>query len=106
MLNLLCGLAKPYSNTADNIVSGANLTFASARNQVLHNPLSSRAPSHADPMATTPPRLAAGSSNNNNHALMTSNTTRKAVAVARRVKVAAAMVVVVASSTPKPLHMA
>jgi hypothetical protein len=35
VLNLLCGLAKPYSNTADNIASSANLTFASARNQLL-----------------------------------------------------------------------
>jgi hypothetical protein len=35
VLNLLRGLAKPYSNTADNIASSANLTFASARNQLL-----------------------------------------------------------------------
>jgi hypothetical protein len=35
LLNLLRGLAKPYSNTTDNIAGSANLTFASARNQLL-----------------------------------------------------------------------
>jgi hypothetical protein len=32
VLNLLRGLNKKYSNTADNIASSDNLTFASARN--------------------------------------------------------------------------
>jgi hypothetical protein len=35
VLNLLRGLNKQYSNTADNIASSDNLTFASARNQLL-----------------------------------------------------------------------
>jgi hypothetical protein len=35
VLNLLCGLNKPYSNTTDNIAGGANLTFASTCNQLL-----------------------------------------------------------------------
>jgi hypothetical protein len=35
VLNLLRGLNQPYSNTADNIAASDNLTFASARHQLL-----------------------------------------------------------------------
>ncbi|XP_012700758.1 uncharacterized protein LOC105914238 [Setaria italica] len=35
VLNLLRGLTKPYSTTADNIATNSDLTFAAARNQLL-----------------------------------------------------------------------